>query len=75
MAVGASLSSIEERANPVLAMLENCRKASTFEPHTTSWLAPREVLAGDADILAQQVEERTSVTVNVSGNDVELSET
>ncbi|VDO34918.1 unnamed protein product [Heligmosomoides polygyrus] len=73
MAVGTSLSSVEERANPVLAMLENCRMASTFEPDTTSWLAARAVLAGDADILAQQVEERTSITVNVSGNDVELN--
>ncbi|VDP21350.1 unnamed protein product [Heligmosomoides polygyrus] len=67
MAVGTSLSSVEERTNPVLAMLENCPMASTFEPDTTSWLAARAVLAGDADILAQQVEERASITVNVSG--------
>uniref|UniRef100_A0A183GNP3 AAA_12 domain-containing protein n=1 Tax=Heligmosomoides polygyrus TaxID=6339 RepID=A0A183GNP3_HELPZ len=41
MTVGTSLNSIEDSANPVLAMLENCRMASTFEPDTMSWLAAR----------------------------------
>lgn len=73
MAVGTSLNGVEDRANPVLAMLKNCWMTSTFEPDMMSWVAARVELAGNADVLTSQVEERTSITVNVSGDDVELN--
>ncbi|VDP51053.1 unnamed protein product [Heligmosomoides polygyrus] len=73
MAVGTALDTADDRSNPVLAMLENSKMASVFEPNTTSWKAARAILAGDADIVAKKSVDRAAITVNVSGTAVELN--
>ncbi|WKY06655.1 hypothetical protein Q1695_006667 [Nippostrongylus brasiliensis] len=73
IAVGTALYSADDRANPVLAMLENSLMSRTFEPNSVSWDAARSILAGDIELLVPNAPELASISVTVSDSVYELN--
>ncbi|RCN47029.1 hypothetical protein ANCCAN_06960 [Ancylostoma caninum] len=74
VSVGTTLHTLDERANPVLAMLESASLARLFRPDSLGWQSARALLAGDVELKGTECSEKTAITVNVAGSQVQLNE-
>ncbi|RCN40314.1 hypothetical protein ANCCAN_13738 [Ancylostoma caninum] len=74
ISVGTTLHTLDERANPVLAMLESASLARLFRPDSLGWQSARALLAGDVELKGTECSEKTAITVNVAGSQVQLNE-
>ncbi|EYC13995.1 hypothetical protein Y032_0042g652 [Ancylostoma ceylanicum] len=74
ISVGTTLHTIDERANPVLKMLEGATLSTLLRTNTLGWTSARAMLAGDVEITGINTPERASITVNVDGIPVHLND-
>ncbi|RCN42764.1 hypothetical protein ANCCAN_11247 [Ancylostoma caninum] len=74
ISVGTTLYTVEERANPVLKMLEGAKLSDLFHTNTTGWISARALLAGDVEVAGIDAPEQTSISVDVAGTQVHLNE-
>ncbi|RCN25882.1 hypothetical protein ANCCAN_28403, partial [Ancylostoma caninum] len=72
ISVGTTLYTVEERANPVLKMLEGAKLSDLFHTNTTGWISA--LLARDVEVAGIDAPEQTSISVNVAGTQVHLNE-
>ncbi|KHJ92750.1 integrase core domain protein [Oesophagostomum dentatum] len=68
------LYTIEERANPVLTMLEKCVISDILHPNSLGWMSARALLAGDIQLEGIDNPDQESITVSVDGTDVTLNQ-
>ncbi|KAK6011257.1 hypothetical protein OSTOST_23669 [Ostertagia ostertagi] len=72
IAVGTVLHTLDERANPVLALLEH-----SCMPHmninSVGWLAARVLLSGDVQVTGYDFPDHNAITVTVAGSQIELN--
>ncbi|KHJ97949.1 hypothetical protein OESDEN_02067 [Oesophagostomum dentatum] len=74
IAVGTSLHTITDRANPVLTMLESSSLFKLLRSDSLGWKSARALLAGDVQLSGTDFPDQDSITVNVAGTQVRLNE-
>ncbi|VDO31177.1 unnamed protein product [Haemonchus placei] len=73
IAVGTFLHTVDERANPVLALMEQSSAMAKLTPNTIGWKAARLLLAGDVQVSGYDYPDQDAITVTVAGSQIKLN--
>ncbi|XGW28786.1 hypothetical protein V3C99_008519 [Haemonchus contortus] len=73
IAVGTFLHAVDERANPVLALMEHSSAMAKLTPNTIGWKAARLLLAGDVQVSGYDYPDQDAITVTVAGSQIKLN--
>ncbi|KAK5982261.1 hypothetical protein GCK32_022684, partial [Trichostrongylus colubriformis] len=72
IAVGTFLHTLDDRANPVLRLMEHSTM-SQLTPNTVGWTAARLLLSGDVQVSGYDYPDLDAITVTVAGSQIQFN--
>ncbi|RCN26845.1 hypothetical protein ANCCAN_27427 [Ancylostoma caninum] len=73
LVVGTALQAADDRATPTLAMLESSVLSTSVSRNSKGWQSMQAILAGGIQLLGENREDRSRITANFQGEEVQLN--